>query len=175
MPTQILTKLLPRFFITALLAASFTVHGAVQQRFLQVTGTNGETGFGTFSWDDSVVPDGQTLTENDVIAISITISGGAFAQPQSFNDAECSYLRAGPTPTFETQLLFTCNNGVENFIAFGSTNQAILGNYDGVLTWSIGEAPTPIAQPIPSLTAWASLLLAALMALFVTTRARGTK
>lgn len=175
MPTRTLTSRLARLLLAALLTTAFIAHAAVQQRFLQVTGTNGETGFGTFSWDDSVVPDGETLTENDVLAISITISGGAFPAPQSFNDADCIYLRAGPTPTFESQLLFTCNNGVENFISFGSVNQSILGNYTGVLTWTIGEPPSPVVQPVPSLSAWMALLLAGLMVLLTAARDRGMR
>jgi hypothetical protein len=172
-PAQRLGTLLRRLAVAILLTAAMTTNAAIKQRFLQVTGTGGETGSGMFSWDDSVVPDGGTLTESDLVALSITISGGAFATPQSYDLSDCFYLRARPTPTFETQLTFTCNNGEENFIAFGAdSNQSILGNSGHVLTWTIGQPPPPVVQPIPSLSVWASLLMVALMVLLGTMRLR---
>ena len=149
---------------------------AQQQYSFTVTGSSGETGSGTFVWDDSVIPDGGSLdaATGDFLSFSVTIVGGnATGGSTTFDLADCtSGLTAAFTPLFGTQFTANCDNGIDSIAGTGarfvwdftsavsalSTITVVPGT-----TMPVPPSPATPAQPVPVASIW--MLIAASLGL----------
>ena len=123
--------------------------GAVFEHSFTVTGDNGETGSGSFIWDDTTLPSGSFLTEGDLISFSLLITGGnVVGGSDSFTRAHCPPfigVAADSTPDFGSALSFNCDN---------TTNRIqTTGSYTHELS-AAGGAPIPLSEltMVPGLT-----------------------
>ncbi len=89
---------------------------AIREHTFTILGDHGETGNGSFTWDDAVVPDGTLLSgpavvSPNVLSISITISGGNVVGDGTFSLSDCTEAFLDATPDFAIWLTFDCDNG----------------------------------------------------------------
>jgi hypothetical protein len=152
---------------------------AQQQYSFTVTGNNGETGSGTFIWDDSVIPDGGSLdaATGDFLSFSVTIVGGnATGGSTTFDLADCTSVAAANTPTFSVNLRANCNNGIDSIatspapIGFAFENQALNVSTITVVSGTTMPVPPSPAQPVPVASIW--MLIAASLGLGFLARRR---
>jgi len=140
---------------------------ATQQHSFTLTGNNGETGSGTFTWDDVANPDGTVLTISALQSASFTISGGNVASsPTTFTLADCTNFIGMLTPVFTSDLNWTCDNG-DNAVEPDFANNASLNTNSSTITFSPGTTSTvgsAQATSLPVNAPWALLLLTALVA-----------
>jgi len=163
------------------LCASSLALATVQQHTFSVSGTSGETGAGTFTWDDTMHPDGSTLSVGDLLSLEISISGGnVLGGSDSFSLPDCTAGVLSNTPDFAIQLNFGCANGSNTFFATPSPPQppyisnlvAFAGN--SLLSWQPGSTsvvPNPPPQPettptaVPTMATWHLAVLCSLAGL----------
>jgi len=152
---------------------------AQQQYSFTVTGNNGETGSGTFIWDDSVIPDGGSLdaATGDFLSFSVTIVGGnATGGSTTFDLASCTSLAASLTPTFITQFRANCFNGIDDISQTITAFEWELFNDAGdfstitVVSGTTMPVPPSPAQPVPVASIW--MLIAASLGLGFLARRR---
>jgi hypothetical protein len=105
--------MLRRTLLAIGLFSSSIALATVQEHAFQITGNNGETGTGTFTWDDIVVPDGSQLNlSSNVLSIFIKISGGnVVGGTTTFTKTDCVGAELSLTPNFTEDINFWCNNG----------------------------------------------------------------
>ena len=155
---------------------------AQQQYSFTVTGNNGETGSGTFIWDDAVIPDGGTLDilAGDFLSFSVTINGGnATGGSTTFDLAGCTSLAASFTPTFSIQFRANCFNGTDDISQTITEFEWELFNAAGDFstitvapgtTMPVPPSPSTPAQPVPVASIW--MLIAASLGLGFLARRR---
>ena len=165
-----------------LLSFSPLAMAAVQEHTFTITGETGETGTGSFTWDDSVVPDGSSLNglshilSPNVLSIHIEISGGSIVGgPIVFQRENCGGAILRNTPNFSDEINFWCFNspyhleGVDASYAYVNGGPSTLG-----LTFSPGVT-TPVSNadpsPVPTLSVY-GLILTTLGVLLVVFRRR---
>ena len=156
-------------FVSTLLvsASSFAV---VQQHTFSVSGDHGETGMGTFTWDDTTIPDGNELDQNDMLSFYMSISGGNVnGSPAVFNKADCLLLTAN-TPDFllPDGLAITCIKGPNEIVSLSAPPSSIsllVGPPSSTLTF-IPQSTMPLVAPsIPAMSVWGLGILAGLLSL----------
>ncbi|MFV0680153.1 IPTL-CTERM sorting domain-containing protein [Ottowia sp.] len=162
-----------RLLAAALLltALAGTASAAVLQHTFNISGDGGETGTGTFTWDDTVVPSGSALNLNstsisaNVLSISISISGGnAVGGSTQFTKADCTGAILDSAPDFTADINFWCNNGTNTLSGIAPS----VNDFNGVsqLTFTSGTtAPlaASAAVPVPSMHPWGLGLMAGLL------------
>jgi hypothetical protein len=150
---------------------------AQQQYSFTVTGNNGETGSGTFTWDDAVIPNGGSLdiATGDFLSFSVTIVGGnATGGSATFDLASCTNLAAFDTPTFSTEFRASCDNGTDSIGSIITPFEWELFNLagnDSIITVAPGTT-TPVPQQVPVASIW--MLIAASLGLGFLARRRLT-
>jgi hypothetical protein len=177
------SKVLPVCILTlsSLLSAA-TASAAIQQHTFSISGNNGETGSGTFTWDDSVVPNGSSLANDssslpaEVLTISINMSGGNTAGGSTtFTRAVCTGAYLHNTPDFTVDINFWCDNGTNSLYGVDPYTNDLNGGVS-TLTFTPGTtAPVAVAPTsIPTLSEWGVIILSSLLALgtIVTLRRR---
>ncbi|MCG8486596.1 MAG: hypothetical protein MI756_03925 [Chromatiales bacterium] len=115
-----------------------------------LTGTGGETGSGSFTWDDTVVTDGNPLPLGSLISGSLTITGGATpGGTQTFLLADWTNVVFNNTPNFAGDLNIAANNGVATLTIL--IPYTALASDGGPWTTNVTFTPgaTTIANPIP--------------------------
>lgn len=139
-----------------------TASAAIQQHTFSISGTGGETGSGSFTWDDSVVLNGNALPFSEVLTISINISGGAtVGGSTAFTRANCTDAILTNTPDFTTDINFWCDNGTNVLTAIDPYTNALNEN-SAFLTFT----PAPVAPTsVPTLSEWGMISLSSLLAL----------
>jgi hypothetical protein len=97
-----------------------THSNAVEMRHnFTLTGDNGETGSGYFTWDDAIVLDGNSLITANIISGSITINGGTTpGGTQTFDLGGWGITALDVTPDFAVDLNITADNGAETLTPF---------------------------------------------------------
>jgi hypothetical protein len=155
------------------LMSAATASAAIQQHTFSISGSNGETGSGTFTWNDSVVPNGSALANDsaslpaELLTISISISGGnVIGGSTTFTLADCYGAYLQNTPDFTTDINFWCDNGPNRLVGFEPyLNELTSG--PTTLTFTPGTtAPVTVAPTsIPTLSEWGMILLSSLLAL----------
>ena len=156
---------------TALVACSALASAAIQQHTFSITGNNGETGTGSFTWDDAAISSGTLNADTEsldpkLLSINITISGGnVTGGTSSFTRADCAGAWLQYVPDFTTDINFWCNNGSNSLEGY-ETYVNILNGEASTLTFSPGTTTQLSApQTVPTLSQWGTLVLAALAAL----------
>lgn len=127
---------------------------AVQEHAFHITGNNGETGTGTFTWNDDVVPDGSDLNysastiSSNLLSISIEISGGnVVGGTTTFTKTDCVGAALTQTPDFIYDINFWCDNGFNSLVGVDPyTNNFNSGA--SVLTFSPGTTGLAIPPQI---------------------------
>jgi len=151
---------------------------AIQQHTFSITGNNGETGTGTFTWDDAVVANGNALIFGvNVLTVNISVSGGnVVGGATSFALADCTDAILDNTPNFGFDINFWCSNATNSL--FGVAPYSNVLNQNGTsstLTFAPVSTSSAVVKSVPTLSEWAMILTASLMALgtFVVMRRRG--
>ncbi|MBE9538301.1 MAG: IPTL-CTERM sorting domain-containing protein [Proteobacteria bacterium] len=168
-------KLAKQCLFAVLLSASSMAMATIQEHTFSISGDNGETGTGSFTWDDAVVPDGSELAGFDMpaelLSISITISGGnVVGGSTSFVRGDCTQAVLQLTPNFINDINFWCDNGTNAIEGVETYSNILNSGSDGFsrLTFAPGTtapAPPPApATPVPTMSEWALITLAMLMA-----------
>ncbi len=149
---------------TALLASLFCAtssYAAIQSHTFSVTGDNGESGTGTFTWDDTVVPNGSTLSTANMLSLTYTITGGNVSGGSvTYTLADCSFAIAEPTPSFTSDINFECNlpgnvlSAIPTFTA--SLNGSTLTLSPGTTTPAAPVSTSP--NSIPTMPVYALIL-----------------
>ncbi|MCG7982479.1 MAG: hypothetical protein JAY90_06950 [Candidatus Thiodiazotropha lotti] len=132
------------------------------------TGTGGETGNGSFTWDDTVVADGNPLPLGNIISGSLTITGGATpGGSQTFTLADWTNVIFTNTPNFAGDLNIAGNNGVATLTTL--IPYTALASDGGAWTTTLTFIPgaTTMANPIavPLLDLPALILIVLLIAM----------
>lgn len=141
---------------------------AIQQHTFTISGNNGETGTGTFTWDDSEVPNGQPISSAgnfvppELLSLSITISGGnVVGGTTTFTRADCTDAVAENTPDFTVDINFWCDNGTNTLYGDAEyVNDLNEGVSD--LTFVPGRT-SPVNRAIPALSIWGLIGLSGLL------------
>lgn len=145
---------------------------AIQEHTFSISGNNGETGTGSFTWDDATVPNGSTLADFDypsaLLSVSITISGGNIVGGStSFSRADCSEAVLQNTPNFAQDINFWCDNGsntLEGVEVY--TNDLNTGGNGAVSTLTFSPGSTrAYATAVPTMSAYGLALT--VLALFI--------
>jgi hypothetical protein len=143
-----------------------------------LTGDNGETGSGFFTWDDAVVPDGNPLTLADLMSGSLTVTGGTTTGgTQTFAVGQWTVAILRYTPDFNAIIPpnvqpFDLNISADN----GVTTLAIFDTYTTDASWGsrltiapgatvLANPPAATPQAIPLLDLPGLILISLLMAL----------
>lgn len=123
--------------------AALTASATIQQHTFTIAGNNGETGIGTFTWDDAVVANGSDLSLWDdglspnVLSINITVSGGnVVGGSTTFTKANCTRAYLQKTPDFRQKIAFGCDNGTNQL-----TPLNFFGNYLNVPSSELTYTP----------------------------------
>jgi hypothetical protein len=150
-----------------LLIFSNTFATELRHRFT-ITGLGGETGSGSFTWDDTVVANGNPLALGNLISGTLTVTGGAVpGGSQTFELADWTDVIFTNTPDFAVDLNIQANNGVATlFPQFAYTALA----QDGVawvttLTFTPGATTIANPTPVPLLDGPALIFVVLLIAL----------
>jgi len=156
---------------------------AVRQHTFSISGDNGETGTGSFTWDDAVVANGTALNTDtsslsaNLLTVNITVSGGnVVGGTASFTKATCQGAYLQDTPNFASDINFWCDNGTNSlFGVIFYTNALNQSGTTSTLTFTPGATVVVSTQPVPTLSEWAMIFTASLMALgtVVVMRRRG--
>ncbi len=137
------------FLLTLLLIVSDAF--AIERRHsFTLTGTGGETGSGSFTWDDSVVTDGNPLPLGNLISGSLTVTGGATpGGTQTFLLADWTNVIFNNTPDFAGDLNIAANNGVATLTTL--IPYTALASDGGAWTTTLTFTPgaTTRAGPVP--------------------------
>lgn len=157
---------------------SISVSAAIQQHSFTITGDNGETGTGNFTWDDETVSDGSRVGATgasgtgNILSLTMTIAGGnVFADgfiPGStitFTLADCSLITADRSPDFQEELNFDCESedGLNYLFPVGSST-ANLNETATTLTFSPGATTSAQpATPVPVLPFFGLMALASFL------------
>lgn len=146
-----------------------TASAAIQQHTFSISGDNGETGSGTFTWDDSVVPNGSVLPFPQVLTISINISGGnTVGGSTTFTRADCTDAALAFTPDFtsgiDPDINFWCDNGTNSLNGVWYYSNVLNGG-PSTLTFAPGATAPVAPTSIPTLSEWGMILLSSLLAL----------
>jgi hypothetical protein len=162
-----------------LLSVSPYALATVQQHTFSISGSNGETGSGSFTWDDATVPDGQVLSDGlipaELLSLTISATGGfLFDGSLELDLSDCTGAFLGLTPAFLNDLTFFCDD--DGFFLSGNGGFEAGYGSDSVvttLTFSPGAttapAPAPPSAPIPTMSTY-GLVLTMLGLLFVASR-----
>lgn len=153
-----------------LMLAAAPSWSALQQHTFTLAGSNGETGSGSFTWDDTVVANGVEVSGSpadfgNAISASFTISGGNVAGGSTtFSQANCNGAIFRVSPDFVVDInFFGCNDGT-NSLDGSSPNFAFLNGTSSItftpgITSTLGT-PSPVAStPVPALPIGALVLL----------------
>lgn len=182
--------------IAALLTTISSANAALLTHTFGISGDNGETGAGTFTWDDTVVGNGSPVSDSlvdlgAILSLSIEISGGNIIGGTTvFTGSDCVGAYLQDSPDFLTDINVFCNNGVNTLsgrtenvnylndtVDFGAgLTQPILGPSSSTLTFSPGvtrPARNAGAYSIPT-TPWWALLGLGLLMVVVAQRSRQT-
>lgn len=133
-----------------------------------LTGDNGETGSGFFTWDDAVILDGNILPLGNVMSGSLTVTGGTTpGGTQTFALGQWTVAILRLTPDFAVDLNISADNG--------ATTLGIFNNYETDASWgsrlTIVPGATVLANPpatpqaIPLLDLPGLIIISLLMAL----------
>ncbi len=181
-----------------LLASSAPIAlAAIQQHTFSISGDNGETGTGMFTWDDQVVADGQPLSQDtqgtgDLLSVSITISGGnVVGGSTTFSLADCGGAWLEFTPDFMSDINFWCNNGTNSLSGIVSYTNILndtvdqgagdqepqIGDNSSTLTFAPVSTSQLIqdARPIPIMGLYGLLGMSGLLGLLGAWRLYGRK
>jgi hypothetical protein len=158
------TMLFALVFCTSSIAVA-----AIQQHTFQISGNNGETGSGTFTWDDAVVPNGTALADFsypvELLSVSINISGGnVVGGSTNFTRADCTEAVLQNTPTFKQDINFWCDNGSNRLEGVEVFTNQLNGGQNGAASTLSFNTPTSVPTMSSSalaLTVFALVLLAA--------------
>lgn len=151
----------------ALAACSALASAAIQQHTFSITGNGGETGSGSFTWDDAAISSGALNTDSGtldakLLSINITISGGNVnGGTTSFTRANCTGAYLQDVPSFTSDINFWCDNGTNSLSGVDPFTNVMNGE-GSILTFSPAVA---MAQPVPTLSQWGMLMLTSLMAM----------
>lgn len=167
-------KVIQCFLVLAAALASVSTLAAIQMHSFTVSGDNGETGSGFFTYDDQTVLDGDQIgdlenTTGDLLSLELTISGGNVVGGQTaFTLSDCFGAIMEVAPEFVDDINLWCDNGsnslrgVEEF-----TNE--FNDGDSTLTFVPGAsspAPAQPSTPVPALPMGGLVILAGLAGLF---------
>jgi hypothetical protein len=139
------------------LAAPPLALATIQQHTFSITGSSGETGVGSFTWDDAVVPSGTFIGNmapplpSELLSIDITITGGNTPFGTiNFTRATCTLASLDSTPDFATGIQFVCGGGSIELLPGLSPFEAILQGPTGPITLTFSEGSTaPAITPDP--------------------------
>ncbi len=174
MITRRLSRQFPLALISAaLLLSSTSSLAAIQEHTFSITGDNGESGSGTFTWDDAVVSDGSALSSDpftlsaDVLSVNITITGGnVVGGSTTFTRADCEGAHLERTPDFIEDINWWCDNGV-NTIEGADRFESNL-NFNGtpsLLTFAPGTTAPVRVSEVPTLPLWLLGVMAGVLGL----------
>jgi hypothetical protein len=164
-------------------------HAGVLTHTFSISGDNGETGSGTFVWNDDTVnsetPVSNSLSDiGDVLSLSIEISGGnVIGGSTRFTQADCVGAFLLDSPDFTTDINFFCNNGINTLAGISENTNflndtadfgaglipPVLGPASSTLTLSPGQTvpdQSNRAATVPVSPWWSLLGMALLIALF---------
>lgn len=151
-----------------------------------ISGDNGETGSGTFTWDDTLVSSGSPVSNSlvnlgNIISLNIEISNGNIVGSSTvFTASDCVGAYLVDSPDFLTDINFFCNNGVNTLSGFDRNINylndtadfgagliaPVLGPSSSTLTFSSGTT-SPVASgstnSIPATPWWVLVGLSLLM------------
>ncbi|WP_020209167.1 hypothetical protein [Gilvimarinus chinensis] len=150
-------------------------HAAIQTHSFTITGSNGESGSGSFTWDDTVVANGNPLSLGDIISLTMTISGGNIVgSPTTYSLTDCMGATLENTPDFTASLNWNCYNGQNQLAAQGAFSNELNFGASSITfaagTTSSAAPATPAALPVN--TWWALIALAISMILVVMRKSR---
>jgi hypothetical protein len=158
------------------LLLSSSAFATVQSHAFSLIGDGGETGSGTFTWEDTTVADGNPLGFVNVLSLSFTVTGGnVVGGSTTFTLTQCSDANLFNTPDFAADMGFNCNDGAGNTLSPADPFNGNLNGGASTLIFTPG-ATTPVpalpALPVPALSQWGMLLLIILMYLGALLKAR---
>ena len=167
-------------------------HAVIQTHTFSISGDNGETGSGQFTWDDDVVADGSPVANSladtgAVLTLNIQISGGnVIGGSTTFTLADCVGAFLENAPDFGADINFVCNNAVNSLSGFSpyvnymndTDDQGVgvrppaLGPNSSTLTFTPGSTVPSLPSShggapysIPSTPLWALLVLGLILPL----------
>ncbi len=153
------------------LFSSSSALAAIQQHTFTITGDNGETGSGTFSWDDTAVPDGTPLNTDtftlsgNVLAVNITISGGnVVGGSTTFTRADCQGAFLQDTPDFVLDINWWCDNGSNQLFGANFFTNELNGGTSELIFTPGATAPATVSE-VPTLPFWLLSAMAAFLGL----------
>lgn len=151
--------------LMGLLLCASNAFAAVQQNNFTLTGTGGITGTGSITWDDTVIANGSFVNDlTNIISLNITMTGGAAGAGQSYTKAQCSNVFFDTVPDFASGMTYWCDNGSLSFDASGPYTSNAAGS---TITWTPGvTTPVAVPAPVPTLSEWAMITFAMLIAGF---------
>jgi hypothetical protein len=180
-------KIIAAFLCACTLTPS--AHAELLMHSFSIVGDNGESGSGSFVWDNAVVADGSAVSDSltslgDIVSLSIEITGGNIIGGTSvFTQGDCVGAFLENAPDFQTDINFFCNNGVNTLSGFSNNvnylndtvdfgaglRQPALGVSSSTLTISPGITRRAFADAntVPSTPVWSLLLAMALILLSV--------
>lgn len=135
---------------------------ALQQHSFIISG-GGVTGSGTFTWDDTVIPNGTVISfaaPTNIQTLSITLNGAAVGGTTTFSKPDCTQVVMDAFPNFANDLNFWCNNG-----SFSLTGVEVYANELNPGGIALTISPGAFAPPVPALSEWAMILLSGALAL----------
>jgi hypothetical protein len=137
-----LSRLLPALVV---LLATANLNAVEMRHNFTLTGNNGETGSGYFTWDDEVVLDGNNLPLLSVITGSVTVNGGLTpGGTQTFAFGDWTNAALDLTPDFAADINILADNGAATLTPqFPFINNTSWGS---VLTFAAGT--TVLANPV---------------------------
>ncbi len=106
-----------------LLCVSTLAQAAIITHHVTITGDADESGSVVFTWDDTVVSNGNGIETGELLSLSITISGSnVVGGTTTFSLADCDNAFDGGapdfylqnTPKFNEDINFWCDNGVNS-------------------------------------------------------------
>jgi hypothetical protein len=144
-------SLIRLFSLFALLLIFSNTFATEFRHSFTITGLGGETGSGSFTWDDTVVANGNPLALGNIISGTLTVTGAAVpGGTQTFELADWTNVFFNLTPDFALQLVILADNGVATLIP-PTTNYTVVAQ-DGaawVTTLTFTPGATTIANPTP--------------------------
>jgi len=150
--------------LAAVLLAPLPIQAAVQQHTFSITGTNGVTGTGSFTWDDTVIPNG-TFIEGvaDLLTVDINLTGGPVVGGSThFSLADCTFAYLETTPDFSLDINFWCDNGTNDLVGIAPYTNS-LNDGQSLLTFTPGTTSPVEAKSIPTISEWSMIMLTTLI------------
>jgi hypothetical protein len=146
-----------------------TYSNAVEMRHnFTLTGNNGETGSGFFTWDDAIVLDGNSLITANIISGSVTINGGTTpGGTQTFALGDWGITALDVTPDFALDLNITADNGATTLAPFNPYQaNASWGSVITIVPGATALANPPVTpQAIPLLDLPGLIIITLLVAM----------